>query len=55
MLLWCVCVCVCVCVYAFVCARAFETLVIQHEKRMRRVILPSVACQDSTTFFHSMS
>jgi len=31
-----VCVCVCVCVYA--------ALVIQHAKRMRHIILSSVAC-----------
>ena len=43
----CVSVCVCVCILAFV---------IQHAKRMRRIILPSVGCLSGTAiFFHIIS
>ena len=36
----CVCVCLCLCVCVFVCV----SLVIKHVKRMRPIILSSVAC-----------
>ena len=42
----CVCVCVCVCILV---------LVTQHAMRMRRIILPSVACPAVTVFIHFIS
>ena len=50
----CVCVCVCVCM----CVRVYEctcvALVMQHEKRMRSILLSSVACL-TTIIFSTLS
>jgi hypothetical protein len=48
----CVCVCVCVCVCLCVCVSV--ALVIQHEKRMRGIILSSVVCP-TLLYFSTLS